>query len=84
MDQSESIQLTAMAVDPTYQRQGLGRTLVENSLDILRESFPDRRTVWCNARHYAVPFYTVVGFTVSGDRFDIPDVGPHFIMWRTL
>jgi predicted GNAT family N-acyltransferase len=40
--------------------------------------------IWCNARLSAVRFYEKLGFETRGDEFDIPDVGPHVVMWRTL
>ena len=40
--------------------------------------------VWCNARIAAVPFYEREGWTLVSGEFDIPDVGPHFVMERRL
>ena len=33
-----------------------------------------------NARTLAVPFYRAHGFVSVGEEFEIPDVGPHFVM----
>ncbi len=71
-------QLRGMAVLPGAQGQGVGRQLVEGCLAHLRS----RRAgcVWCNARTHAVPFYARLGFETVGDEFDVPTVGPHYVM----
>ena len=40
--------------------------------------------VWCNARINAVAFYKKEGFKIIGDEFEIPDIGPHFLMAKNL
>jgi GNAT superfamily N-acetyltransferase len=42
------------------------------------------RVLWCNARAGAVGFYRRYGFTARGGVFDVPDLGPHYLMSRTL
>ena len=39
-----------------------------------------RPSLWCNARLHAVGFYERQGWKVEGDEFDVPDIGPHFVM----
>lgn len=34
--------------------------------------------LWCNAREAALGFYRRAGFTPTGERFEIPGIGPHF------
>ena len=76
-------QLRGMAVHPTRQREGLGARLLTDMLgDAHREA--NAEIVWCNARTVAVPFYRRYGFQTVADEFDIPDVGPHFTMVRSL
>jgi len=38
--------------------------------------------LWFNARTVAVPFYEKHGFATRGDEFEIPGVGPHYVMWQ--
>jgi ribosomal protein S18 acetylase RimI-like enzyme len=39
--------------------------------------------VWCNARTPARSLYERAGFTVTSDEFELPEIGPHFVMeWR--
>lgn len=42
------------------------------------------RRVWCNARTGARRFYEGAGFQVEGDEFEIPEIGPHFLMAKPL
>ncbi|MBX6372287.1 MAG: hypothetical protein IRZ02_08545 [Acidothermus sp.] len=40
--------------------------------------------VWCNARLTAVPFYQRHGFVVTSGEFDVPPLGLHVRMEKTL
>jgi ribosomal protein S18 acetylase RimI-like enzyme len=40
--------------------------------------------VWCNAREAALGFYLRAGFVVTGERFEIASIGPHFRMHLLL
>jgi GNAT superfamily N-acetyltransferase len=40
--------------------------------------------VWCNARVPAQGLYARAGFVTRGEVFDIPGIGPHIQMWRTV
>lgn len=76
-------QLRGMAVLPERQGSGLGGLMLRYVLDFCRDRLAGR-TVWCNARTRAVPFYTRRGFLAVGDEFIIEDVGPHLVMLRPL
>jgi GNAT superfamily N-acetyltransferase len=39
--------------------------------------------IWCNARTPARAFYERAGFTAVSDEFEVPDIGPHYVMERT-
>jgi len=75
-------QLRGMAVKSDLQNSGVGKALVLESLRILKER--DCKLVWCNARETAVGFYEKMNFKTIGSRFQIPKVGPHFVMLLTL
>jgi GNAT superfamily N-acetyltransferase len=68
-------QLRGMAVEPSLQKKGIGKELVRACI-----AFAEDRLLWCNARSSAVSFYVGNGFETRGEEFDIPDVGPHFVM----
>jgi ribosomal protein S18 acetylase RimI-like enzyme len=38
--------------------------------------------VWCNARTPARSLYERAGFRVISEEFEIPEIGPHFVMER--
>ncbi len=71
-----------MAVLATHQKKGFGEALVQTA-----EEFCKKQTatlIWFNARSTAVGFYQKMGYEKSGSEFEIHDVGPHFLMFKTL
>ncbi|TVR04245.1 MAG: GNAT family N-acetyltransferase [Deltaproteobacteria bacterium] len=86
--EQDAWQLRGMAVLPELQGAGLGRQLLREVLAALaserRENPALPTRLWCNARKGAVPFYARCGWSVSGAAFDIPGIGPHFRMHRSL
>lgn len=82
-EQGDFVQLRGMAVDDNVQGKGIGRDLIRVALKTIKEE-NDYKVVWCNARTYALPFYKKLGFNVVGEEFEVPNVGPHFIMYKTL
>lgn len=74
--------LRGMATETEFQKQGLGKMLIEFALDEL--SRRDCDLLWFNARTSALGFYEKLGFTAVGGEFDIPGVGPHRVMSRLL
>ncbi|MEM8783273.1 MAG: GNAT family N-acetyltransferase [Planctomycetota bacterium] len=70
--------LRGMAVDPAVQGRGVGGRLIREALDAIARR--DGRRVWCNARVSALGFYRRHGFVVHGDEFEIPDIGPHYVL----
>jgi predicted GNAT family N-acyltransferase len=67
-----------MATTPSARGTGAGGRLLAACLDHARTH--DARRVWCNARTPAVGFYERAGFTAEGDEFELPGIGPHFLM----
>lgn len=74
--------LRGMATSDEARGSGLGRLVLEKCFDVVRES--GGRYLWCNARLVAVPFYERLGLTAVGPEFDIPEIGPHYVMWREV
>ena len=72
-------QLRGMATAPEARGTGLGRLLVQACLKYAREKRAE--VLWCNARTSAAGFYQKMGFEISGTEFEVPDVGPHYVMW---
>jgi GNAT superfamily N-acetyltransferase len=74
--------LRGMAVTPALQRGGHGRALLEACIAHAKGRGGTR--LWCNARTTAAGFYTRLGFEVQGAEFELPGIGPHYVMWRAL
>lgn len=70
-------QLRGMATRPAWRGRGVGSGLLRWVL-----SAAPARPVWCNARVGAVAFYERHGFSIVSERFEIPEVGPHYRMSR--
>jgi len=76
--------IRGMAVLPEHRGRGLGRSLVEAGLSSARRQSIPPSLVWCNARTSAAGYYAKLGFTPSGDEFEIEGIGPHFVMVQEL
>ncbi len=74
--------LRAMAVLPDLQRRGCGAALLEACLAHARKH--DGKTLWCNARSSAAGFYRKFGFEICSEEFELPRIGPHFVMQRPI
>ena len=77
-----TFQLRGMAVAKPFQKSGIGKFLIEESLEFLNEKKCE--ILWCNARIIALDFYKKMGFSIAGDKFQIPTVGPHYTMFKNL
>ena len=75
VDGGDALQLRGMAVDEGWHGKGVGRAILDAIYSQARS-----RTLWCNARLSAEPFYSRCGWATEGDVFDVPGVGPHVIM----
>lgn len=75
-------QLRGMATDSKYQGQGLGQKIILKAEELLKEKKCE--LLWFNARTSAAKFYQKCGYRQIGSTFDIPDVGPHIIMFKHL
>ncbi len=75
-------QLRGMAVLHEWQGKGCGTALVEACLAHVNRKHGT--LLWCNARAHARGFYERCGFTVSGDQFEVPEIGPHYPMQIAL
>ena len=72
----DDFRIRGMATDPELGRgRGVGDALLQACLD-----HADGARVWCNARSPARGFYERAGFVVDGAEFELPDIGPHFLM----
>jgi len=81
---NDSVQyrLRAMGVLEDFQGYRFGQHLLQHGVAFLKEKHIDR--LWFNARIIALNFYKNNGFETIGNLFDIPKVGDHFVMHKSL
>jgi|SRR5690554_1080475 len=72
------VQLRGMATHPDYAKKGFGTDLIEFSLVFFQTKV---QLIWCNAREIAIPFYEKLGFIPTGEKFEIPNLGIHILMY---
>ncbi len=70
--------LRGMATLPEYQGQGLSSALLRTAFPMIKQN--QCSLLWCNARKVAQGFYQNVGFEVHGNEFEVPQIGPHYLM----
>lgn len=75
-------QVRGMASHPNVRGAGFGAALLAACVAEARAR--GAALVWCNAREAALGFYERAGFVVTGERFEIAGVGPHFRMHFAL
>lgn len=75
-------QLRGMAILKEHQGLGIGNLILKYGENILKQK--NTQTIWCNARENAATFYKKNNYLVSGDLFDIPNIGLHYLMFKTL
>jgi GNAT superfamily N-acetyltransferase len=73
-------QVRGMAVDPGYQRRGIGKRLLAEIERVAGENGVS--VIWANARTPAAEFYQRNGWEIVSEMFEIPTAGPHFKMIR--
>jgi GNAT superfamily N-acetyltransferase len=67
-----------MATAPEQRGRGVGSAILAALVDHARAQGATR--VWCNARTPALSLYSRAGFAVESEEFEIPGIGPHFVM----
>ena len=77
--QGVGYQLRGMATIEKYRGQGLGNQLLNFAIVYLRGQ--KANYLWCNARKVALQFYHNTGFEIISDEFDVPNIGPHHVMY---
>jgi GNAT superfamily N-acetyltransferase len=82
IDAKFQYRLRGMATHPDYQKKGFSSSLLKTGFPIVKQNLCS--IVWCNARSPVVGFYEKLGFKIIGNRFEIPEIGPHFLMVKDL
>jgi GNAT superfamily N-acetyltransferase len=71
-----------MATAPEHRGRGIGAQILAALVDHARAQGATR--VWCNARTPALSLYERAGFAIESEEFEIPGIGPHFVMARRV
>ena len=74
--------LRGMAADVDFRKRGVGRAIMVQVESFLKNHNVD--LLWFNARINAFPFYQSMGFEFDGELFELPDIGPHKVMYKYL
>lgn len=73
-------QLRGMAILEEYQSAGFGKLLIKEIFNFIESTQVE--LLWFNARETAVPFYEKLGCAKKDPSFEIPEIGPHFLMYK--
>lgn len=71
--------LRAMATSPEVRGKGYGEQIIRYALTQLKSKSID--LLWCDARLNATGFYEKLGFNLVGDIYEVPNIGPHKLMY---
>ncbi|MEM6721384.1 MAG: GNAT family N-acetyltransferase [Bacteroidota bacterium] len=82
IEDTNAFQLRGMAVLTDFQKRGIGVALVKKGEAMILAR--GGSLIWMNAREIAVPFYEKLGYKKHGTPFNIPKIGLHFVMVRSL
>lgn len=78
----QQFQLRGMATSDRAQGKGYGKLLLQKAEEILNDKGVD--IIWCNARVVAIEFYKKMGYQLMSDIFEVPQIGPHYVMFKKL
>lgn len=81
-DGSQAWRLRGMATLASTRRTGVGQSLL--AACIAHAVAHGGTRLWCNARTSAFAFYHALGFQTEGEEFELPEIGPHYRMWRSI
>jgi ribosomal protein S18 acetylase RimI-like enzyme len=74
--------LRAMATLAEAQKQGTAKALLDFAFERLQNQ--NQELLWCDARIIALGFYEKMGFKKLGETYEIPLIGPHYLMWKSV
>jgi len=79
---SPQYQIRGMATSAKHQGKGFGKKLLKEAENRLKARGVEM--VWCNARAVALDFYLKMGYAIHGSVFELPEIGPHYKMYKKL
>ncbi len=82
LDEKVHYRLRGMATMVSHRGQQAGSSLIQFAEDYLKKK--QVTYWWCNARTSVLGYYERFGMRVLGEVFDIPPIGPHVLMVKSL
>ncbi len=79
---TSSWRIRGMATVERARGEGVGGAVLAGLVEHARAAGATR--IWCNARTPARAFYERAGFHTVSEQFEIPGIGPHFVMELSL
>jgi len=79
---NKGYQLRGMATVEKHRGKGLGTMLINFAIVYLQGK--KAGYVWCNARKAALKFYAGSGFEIISPEFEVPGIGPHYVMYLKI
>ena len=74
--------IRGMATEEAVRGKGYGGLLVEEIIAYVASQ--GGKGIWCNARTGVMGFYAKFDFTPHGREFELPGIGPHYLMIRPI
>lgn len=74
--------IRGMATAEAARGRGHGQEVLRGLMALAAER--GAKELWCNARVGAAPFYEREGFERASERFELPNIGPHYLMVRAV
>jgi GNAT superfamily N-acetyltransferase len=74
--------IRGVAVDHGHRGYGLGAMLLHRLLD--HATTAGGRIAWANATATSFGFFEHHGFHRRGDPFELPEIGPHYVVYTEL
>jgi predicted GNAT family N-acyltransferase len=74
--------LRAMATSPKVRGENFGKKIIEFAINELQNRKVE--LLWCDAREVALGFYEKMGFITVGDFYNVPQIGPHKLMYKKI
>ncbi|HZP15876.1 MAG TPA: GNAT family N-acetyltransferase [Nocardioides sp.] len=77
-----SWRVRGMATAPDHRGRGAGTMVLD---ELVRHAIArGANCIWCNARVPARGLYERAGFSVTSEEFEVPDIGPHYVMEKPI
>jgi GNAT superfamily N-acetyltransferase len=81
-DNSGGWRVRGMASAALHRGRGAGGAILEAL--VAHATDHGARRIWCNARVGARSLYERGGFEVASEEFELPQIGPHYVMEKVV